>query len=48
VTRIAEAQEQLDYLLLNVDQFVCDAVDTLSAAKRGKSPDEVAKSPQYG
>ena len=47
-TRIAEAQEQLDYLLLNVDQFVCDAVDTLSAAKRGKSPDEVAKSPQYG
>jgi len=42
-TRLAEAREQLDDLLLNADQFFYDALDTLSAAKRGEGADEVAK-----
>jgi hypothetical protein len=47
-TRLAEAREQLDDLLLNADQFFYDALDTLSAAERGNGADEVAKPPQNG
>jgi hypothetical protein len=47
-TRIAQVQEQLDDLLLNVDQYLCDALDALDAAKDDNGADEVAKPPRDG